>query len=205
MLASTWFAPMFALAQTLRHVSMLAHGYWIANQSAKNFDAWEFIRRDLSRPLFEPFDFCGAWTHHDFGQAAVISLDLPVYLIVTILHSALTGQASCVDALTTPRGHVVTATLAFPIWFLAGLGLRRFGLEAWRSPARSAVLRRALSFLLPFGALGCLLLVLGAVAAPVAAPVAGPVCLFVSSVWGFGSPGRERWPRNAFVCGRSTS
>lgn len=116
----------------------------------------------MERPLLEPFGLCGAWAQYGFGQSAVLGLDLPVYLVATILHSALTAQPSCVDALTTPRGHVVTATLAFPIWFLAGLGLRRFGLEAWRSPARSASLRGALYLVLPVGALGCLLLVFGA-------------------------------------------
>lgn len=155
---------MFALMQTLRHAGMLAYSYWSVSQYEKNFNAWEFIRRDLARPLLEPFGFCGAWTHYGFTQSAVLGLDLPIYAIATILHSAMTAQASCVDALTTPRGHIVTAALALPVWFLAGLGLRRLGLRQWRRPASSKALRALFYLLLPSGVLGGLLLALAATA-----------------------------------------
>jgi hypothetical protein len=159
---SHWFAPVFALVQTLRHIGMLAYVYWSASQFEKNFNAWEFIRRDLARPLFEPFGFCDAWTHFGFAQSALFGLDLPIYAIATIVQSAMTAQACCVEALTTPRGRIVTATLALPVWFLAGLGLRRLGLRQWRRPASSKALRSLLYLILPSGVLGGLLLALAA-------------------------------------------
>ncbi len=181
-LASLWFAPIFALVQTLRHVGMLAYGYLSASRNERNFDAWEFIHRDLAQPLFEPFNFCDAWIHYSLEQSAVLGLDLPIYAIATILQSAITAQASCVDALTTPRGHLITAGLAMPIWFLAGLGLHRLALRKWRPPASSNVLRYLLYLVLPFGMLGGLLLVL-AVTATLVSDLGLSVRLLGAGLW----------------------
>ena len=77
---SRWFPSGLALLQTLRHVALISFGYWAAEQNERRFDAVEFIRADLARPFFEPYAFCGAWTHYSGPQSAAISLDLPPIL-----------------------------------------------------------------------------------------------------------------------------
>ena len=166
----------------MRHVGMLAYGYLSASRNERNFDAWAFVHRDLARPLFEPFSFCDGWIHYGFGQSAVLGLDLPMYSIATILYSAMTAQASCVGALTTPRGHLITAGLAMPIWFLAGLGLHRLALRKWRPPASSNVLRYILYLVLLLGLLGGLLLVL-AVTAPLVSDLGLSVRMLGVGLW----------------------
>lgn len=163
-LESHWFAPTFALVQTLRHVGMVVSAYFSASLDERHFNALEFIRGDLERPFFEPFGFCGVFFHYDFAQSAVLGLDLPIYAIATILHSAMTAHASCFDSLTSPRGHIVTATLALPVWFLAGLELRRLGLRRWRRPVSSMFMRYMLYLILPTGVLGGLFVALSAAA-----------------------------------------
>lgn len=163
-LTSRWFVPAFALAQTLRHIGILVFGYWMAARSDPTFDTWEYVRRDLARPFWEPYGFCGAWTHYDAAHSAILGLDFPVYVIATTLHSVVTAQQSCVDALMIPRGHVMTAALSIPLWTLAGLGVRRLAQKSWRRPVRSTPLRTLLYLPLSVWALGSLFLFLGATA-----------------------------------------
>ena len=130
---SRWFPLIFALFQAMRHLGMIAYGYWLAEQNQMHFDVAEFIREDLARPLFEPYGFCGAC--YSTGQTAVLGLDFPAYAAVTLLHSAMTGGASCVDALMTPRGHILSTAFVLPLWYFVGLGIRRFGQRRWRNRA----------------------------------------------------------------------
>ena len=155
-MTSRWIPPLLALLQTVRHLCMIAYTYWAAAQNERGFDVGQFIRRDLARPLFEPYGFCGAWTHYASGQTALLGLDLPAYAAATLLHSAMTWQASCVDAITIPRGHILSAAFVLPFWFLVGLSMRRFAQRCWHPRAEGRI-KRALIALglipLPFGVL----------------------------------------------------
>jgi hypothetical protein len=111
---------------------MIAWGYWLAAQNESRFDTLDFLRKDLARPLFEPYGFCDAWTTYSSVQSAVLGLDLPAYAVGSILHSAMTRGTSCVDALTTPRGHIISAAFVFPLWFFVGLVIRRLSQRRWR-------------------------------------------------------------------------
>ena len=133
---SVWFPPIFAFVQTTRHVGMLAYTYWAARQYESRFDAGAYIREDLARPLFEPYGFCGAWTHYASGQSAVLGLDFPAYAAATMLHSAITWHLSCVDALTTPRGNFISTAFVFPLWFFLGLSIRRLANGRWHQPVQ---------------------------------------------------------------------
>lgn len=110
---------------------MIAHSYWVVAQNESRFDVGEFVQKDLARPLFEPYEFCGAWVHYSFGQSAVLGLDLPAYVAATLLHSVMSWRATCVDALTTPRGHILSSAFVFALWFFVGLSLRRFAQRRW--------------------------------------------------------------------------
>jgi hypothetical protein len=150
--------------QTVRHLAMIAYTYWVVAQNERRFDVGEFIRKDLARPLFEPYGFCGAWTHYAYGQSAVLGLDLPAYAAATLLHSVITWQTSCVDALTTPRGHILSSAFVLPLWFLVGLSIRRFAQRRWHRRVEGRIMRAlvALGLIpLPFGLLGLLFSVVG--------------------------------------------
>ena len=135
---------------------MIAYSYRLIAQNERRFDVAEYLSKDLARPLFEPYGFCGGWAHYTFGQSAVLGLDLPAYTAGTILHSAMTGGASCVDALTTPRGHILSTAFVLPLWLLVGLSIRRFGQRRWRNRVEGRI-KGALTALwlltLPFGIL----------------------------------------------------
>ena len=157
---SRWFPPIFALLQAVRHLGMIAYDYWRATQNYRHFDAAEFIHKDLARSFFEPYGFCGAWTQYTSSQSAVLGLDLPIYAVGSMLHSAMTGGFSCVDALTPPRGRILGTALALPVWFFVGLGVRRLARHQWRNKVEGRI-KRALIGLglipLPFGVLFLLL------------------------------------------------
>jgi hypothetical protein len=143
---------------------MIACTYWAAAQNESRFNVSQFIRRDLARPMFEPYGFCGAWTHYASGQSAVLGLDLPAYAAATLLRSAMTWQASCIDAITTPRGHILSTAFVLPFWFLVGLSMRRLAQRRWH-PRVEGRIKRALIALglipLPFGVLALMFSVLG--------------------------------------------
>ena len=104
------------------------------------------------------------------GQSAVLGLDLPAYAAATLLHSAMTWQASCVDAITTPRGHILSAAFVFHVWFLVGLSARRFAQRRWHRRVEGRIKRA--------------LIALGLIPAPleVLALIFGVVGLFVSDI-----------------------
>lgn len=164
-LRSRWFPAGFAIAQTLRHTLLLAWNYWSVSQSERGGRVWELIRQDLSQPLFEHYSWCRAWVHYGSCQTAVLGLDLPVYLAGTVLQSVLSGEWSCVDALTTPRGNVVTIALTLPVWWLAGRGLRRLARREWRREAAGIAPRLLLYPALLLAPVGALLALLGGIGA----------------------------------------
>jgi len=128
------------------------------------------VRRDLERPLFEVYEFCGAWTHYPAGQSIALGLDLPAYLAATLLHSAVNLRATCVDALLTPRGQIVTALFVPPLWLLVGLSIRRLAQRRWRHATAGRFSRALVS-------LGLMPLPLG-----IFALLVGALGLFVSDV-----------------------
>lgn len=111
---------------------MLAYDYWNASRSAKSFNVTEFVARDFARPLFAPHEFCDAWVSHTSGQEAAFGIDLPAYAVAVIVHSVVTGQPSCLDALTSPRGQLITAPFVLFTWYFVGLSLRRLAQRRWR-------------------------------------------------------------------------
>lgn len=129
---SRWFPLGFALSVTTLHIALIGSDYLAATRNDKRFDARQFIRRDLNRPLFEEYGFCDAWTYYTAGQSAALGLDLPAYLAATLLHSSVNWQVTCVDALITPRGQIVTAAFVPPLWFAVGLSVRRLAQRRWR-------------------------------------------------------------------------
>lgn len=145
LLTSRWFPTVLAVVQIVRHIGLLGFGYWSAMQYEKRFDAGQFIRRDFARPLFEPYGFCGAWTHYSWWQSADFGLDLPAYLGAMLLHSAVTRQPTCIDSFSTPRGQLIAAAFVGPVWFCFGLGVRRLARRRFRRPAGGRI-RRALLF-----------------------------------------------------------
>ena len=161
---SRWLPPLLALVQTVRHVWMIAYTYWTAAQTDSRFDVGQFIRRDLARPLFEPYPFCGAWTHYLSAQSAALGLDLPAYAAATLLHSAMTWQISCLDAIMTPRGHILSAAFVLPLWFLVGLSIRRFAQRRWHRRVEGRIKRTLIVFgliPLPLGLLALIFSVVG--------------------------------------------
>jgi hypothetical protein len=161
---SRWFPPLLAFLQTVRHLGLVGYDYWAAAQNEKHFNVGEFLRRDLARPLFEPSGFCGGWTHYTGGQSAVLGLDLPAYVVATLLHSAINWQAACEDALMTPRGQIITAVFVLLLWFLVGLSIRRLVQRRWRRPIAGRLSRILVSLgliSLPFGLLWLLFSVVG--------------------------------------------
>ena len=164
-LTAAWFPTAFALLQTVRYFAFLAHGYWLASSNQSRFDALEYIRQDLARPLFTEYDFCDAWRGYTAGQEAVFGLDLPANLAAQLLHAAITGATTCLD-LATPRGHLIAAPFVFLFWLLPALTLRRLAQHRRHRPWRAPLLR-AVAFL------GILLFPLGVLSA-----IASIVCLF---------------------------
>lgn len=114
--------------------------------------------------MFEAYGFCSAWTHFVSVQSALLGIDLPAYAAATLLHSAVTGRASCLEAITTPRGHILSAAFVLPVWFLVGLGMRRVAQRRWHRRVEGRT-KRALIALglipLPLGVLALMFSVLG--------------------------------------------
>jgi hypothetical protein len=152
------------------HIGLIGSDYWAAARNEKHFDARRFVRRDLERPLFEVYGFCGGWTQYSAVQSVALGLDLPAYVTATLLHSAINWRATCVDALLTPRGQIVTAIFVPPFWLVVGLSIRRLAQRRWRH-ATAGRLARA------FVSLGLIPLPLG-----VFALLVGALGLFVSDV-----------------------
>jgi hypothetical protein len=117
---------------------MVGYSYWSASQSE---DVTKFVHEDLSRPLFEEYPFCGAWNTYDSATSALQGIDLPAYIAGTLLHSAITWQESCIDALMTPRGQLVAAAFVFPLWLLVGFSIRRIVQRRWHRCAEGALPR----------------------------------------------------------------
>lgn len=129
---SRWFPLMLALLQTVRHVSCLAYDYLDYEERSKVID---FVKRDLARPLFQPSGFCGAWVSYSSGQTANLGLDMPAYAAGGLLHSAVNRSPACDLTLTTPRGQIIAAAFVFPVWWFAGLSIRRLAQRRWRRHA----------------------------------------------------------------------
>jgi hypothetical protein len=143
---------------------MIANAYWVVAQNDSRFDVGTFVLKDLDRPLFEPYEFCGAWVQYSSGLSALLGIDFPAYLAATLLHSAITWRASCVDALITPRGHIISAAFVFALWLLVGLSLRRFAERRWHRPVKGRTTRAVVALgltLLPVGLLSLLFSVVG--------------------------------------------
>jgi hypothetical protein len=163
-LTSRWFSGILAVLQTARYIAFVGYDYWAAERSLKHFDAGQYIRRDLARPLFEPSGFCGGWTHFGFGQTAVFGLDLPAYMLATLLHSLVNWQSACVETLATARGQILVAVFVPLVWFLAGLSIRRIAQHRWRPRATGSLSRIVFSIgLIPLliGLLAILLSIAG--------------------------------------------
>jgi hypothetical protein len=138
---SRWFPLALALSMSVLHVGLLGFDYWAAARNEKDLDISRFLQRDLERPLFEPYGFCGAWTHYSAGQSADLGLNFPAYIGAILLHSAV-NFTTCVDALTTPRGHIVTTVFVPPLWFMVGLSIGRIvHLGAIRGKARAVAIQ----------------------------------------------------------------
>ncbi len=124
-----------------------------------------FVRRDLARPLFEPYGFCGAWTSYSFGQSAVLGIDMPAYQAEMLFYASISRQGTCVDALTTPRWQIVTGLGVLPLWYLVGRSVRRIAQREWRRRASGQITRAVLSLgwvPLVIGVLALLMSIVGA-------------------------------------------
>lgn len=131
---SRWFPMTLALFQTARHVGFLGYDYW---RYEERFRVLDFVKRDLARPLFEPSGFCGAWiSSYASGQTADFGLDMPAYAAGILLHSVVNWSPACDVTLTTPRRQLIAAAFVMPVWFFAGLGIRRLSQRRWRPCAR---------------------------------------------------------------------
>ncbi|HEY3440905.1 MAG TPA: hypothetical protein VGK29_09145 [Paludibaculum sp.] len=169
-MTSRWFPPILALLQIVRHLGLIGYDYWSAARNEKHFDALAFLTRDLARPLFEPYGFCGAWTGHPAGQTSVLGLDFPAYIGAILVHSLINGHVACVDAFSTPRGQIIVAVMVAPLWFLVGLSFSRLAQHRWRRQAEGPLARALLS-------LGLLPLLLGLLSL-----LATAVSLFMSDI-----------------------
>jgi hypothetical protein len=200
LLTSRWFPIVLAVVQIVRHIGLLGFGYWSTTQHEKRFDAGQFIRRDLARPLFEPYGFCGAWTQYSALQSADFGFDLPAYASAMLFYSAVTRQPTCIDAFATPRGQIIAAAFVAPVWFCFGLGVRRLAQRRWRRQATGRIARVFLFFCVIPGLLGFVAFLLSIVGlmmsdASVSARMAG------TGFWSLclGAWGAERlriWPFN---------
>jgi hypothetical protein len=124
-----------AVLQTVRHVGFIGYDYLHYEERLKVID---FVKRDLARPLFEPSGFCGAWVSYSAGQTADLGLDMPAYAAGVLLHSAVNRSPACDATLTTPRGQLIAAAFVMPVWWLAGLSIRRLAQRRWRRRAERA-------------------------------------------------------------------
>lgn len=141
--SSRCFPGFLALAQLLAYFGLLAGDYWKA--SSKGFRPIEFIRRDLARPLFEQYEWCGAYVSYTLGQSAVFGVELPALILASVLHSAVTGESCSLEPMSTPRGQLITGPFVPLVWLGIGASLRRLARKRWHRRSRSG--RAALSFL----------------------------------------------------------
>lgn len=162
LVTSRWFPPLLAMVATTVHIALIGYDYWAAERN--HFDARRFVRRDLQRPFFEPYGFCGAWVHYTAGQSVALGLDFPAYVAATVAQSAVNQHVTCVDAVTTPRGQILTVGFVFPAWLLVGLTVRRLCQRRWRR-ITTGRFSRTLIFLgmvpFPIGVFALLLACLG--------------------------------------------
>lgn len=145
-LTAAWFPAAFALLQTVRYFAFLAHGYWIESRPNPRFQGLAYIREDLSYPLFGEYGFCGGWASYMQGQFATFGIDSPAYLAALLLHEAANGATTCLDALATPRGHLIVAPFVFLCWLLPAVTLRRLTQRRFHRPW-PALLPRTLAYL----------------------------------------------------------
>lgn len=138
-LTARWFPLALALLNLERYAGFIGFDYWTVAQNEKGFQIREYVVKDLRRPFFEPFGFCGAWISYTSGQSAAVALDLPAHIAAGLLHSAVNRQVSCEESLTTPRGQILAASLAPIPWFVVGLSVRRLAQRRWRDPIRERV------------------------------------------------------------------
>ena len=125
------------------HVSLLAHDYLAASRDEKSFDLRTYLTRDLKRPWFEEYGFCGGYAHYAGGQGAALGLSLPAYITATTVQSIANRKATCVDAAMTPRGQFLTLLFVPFYWFLAGLTCMRLAQRRLRR-ATTGIRRMAL-------------------------------------------------------------
>jgi cytochrome c553 len=143
-----------ATLMVLIHIGLIAFDCLAAEQVSRNFSCRQFIQRDLERPLFEPYGFCGGWVHYTAAQGIALGLNFPAYIGVTTLQSAVSSYPTCVETATTPRGQFLTLAFVFPLWFTVGSSLRRLARRSWRRPATTRWWRAVLFFgviLIPLG------------------------------------------------------
>lgn len=134
--------------QTIRYAAMTAYGYWAVAQSEGEGVVKDLILRDLARPLFEPYGFCGGWTHCGPVGDARIAFDAPAFFAATIVQSVATGEVTCVDAVMTVRGQILTALFVPLLWLLVGFSMRRLGQRRWRPETTGSFRRLLLTVLL---------------------------------------------------------
>lgn len=138
---SRWFPPLLALFASTVHIALIGYDYWVAERNKHHFDVRRFLRQDLERPFFEPYGFCGAYVRYTAGQGIALGLDFPAYVAAIVLQSAVNQCETCVDAVTTPRGQILTIGFVFPLWFVVGLTVRRLCQRRWRSAATGRLSR----------------------------------------------------------------
>ena len=126
---SKWFPVGLAAASVLRHAGLLGWDYWWYARAGVPVGA--YWARDLQRPLFEAYGFCGVWVSYPFGFRAALGFDLPAYWL----------------------GAVFVAI----VWFVVGLSVRRMAEGRWRFARPGLVLGLVLvpvgGFLVLFSAL----------------------------------------------------
>jgi hypothetical protein len=163
-LTSRWFPLILATLQIIRHLGFIGYDYWIAAHNLKYVDLGKYVRGDLERPLFDSYEFCGAWRRYGLGQSVDLGLDFPAYAAGTLLASAINRKATCVDALMTPRGQIICAVFIPPLWFLVGLSVCRLARHRWRPQVKGRVYKALMSLglvALPFGILALLFSIAG--------------------------------------------
>lgn len=124
---------------------MTAHGYWAAAQNEGEEAVRRIILRELDRPFFEPYGFCGGWTNYGDAGNALVGFDAPAILAATVVYSIGSGEMTCVDAVMTVRGQILTVWLVPPLWLLVGFSLRRFAQRRWRPETTGSLPRLLLT------------------------------------------------------------
>lgn len=111
MTASRWYPIVLAGLASAVHFALVGVEYWAAFQKLP-----EAVRRELQVPLFEASGFCGMWTHYSPRVELASSLNGPAFVVATLVHSAVTGTWTCVDAVMHPRGQMFVYAIGLLVW-----------------------------------------------------------------------------------------